>query len=244
MRTLLLGLATFLSIATTAMADSVRSPLVSAAPNVTIISPTPEEMAAVFPDAARGRNIEGRVVLLCNIRTNDTLDCRAVSWSPSRLGFETAALALAGKLRVKSNDQNSYAGRAFDFPIRFPADSGDGSSPPPAPVPGALTAALPPPPHVVTQAPGAEPTLPYLMPVNGKVFEIDKSREPWVVTFHLIGVARLRACSDKDAAPAQQAVGPGTTMPVADGQKVELYMDVIKSWSEVNGAARCPSTPG
>ncbi len=234
-----LCLAMTLAWSVAALADAPQ-----AVPNVSIIAPAPADMAATYPDAARGKNLDGEVSLSCKIRTDDGLDCGLRMWRPSGYGFEAAALAIAARLRVKSNDNKTYAGQTFSITMKFPPDTQDAPSPPtispPLPAPPPMRAVLKP---SVPASGAAAVNLPYLEPVNGKAFDIDKGSEPWVVTFHLIDVARLRTCNDKDPVITRKQIDPGTTMPVGQGQRIELYVSFLQTWSVVSEANRCAAPP-
>jgi hypothetical protein len=140
MRTFHFGLAVFLSLAVGSLADQVPLPPL---PNVTIVPPAMADLAATYPAAARGRNIQGFVLLRCTIRSDNAVGCTAGQWSPSGYGFEAAALQIGAKLHVKSNDRNSYAGGRFSLPVRFPADPQAGAALPPAPTLDAIQVQYP-----------------------------------------------------------------------------------------------------
>jgi len=139
MKNLRLALISLLSVTLASAAEAASVP---EAPNVTLILPAASELASAYPEAARGRNVGGYVLLFCTIRTDDSVDCHVGRWGPAGYGFENAAMQLAAKLRVSSNDAKSYASSRFNLPLHFPADPPNSTSGPPTPTFGAVEAGL------------------------------------------------------------------------------------------------------
>ncbi len=85
-------------------------------------SPNGNNMAAVYPRAARKSRIDGRVTVLCGVLATGLLTrCSAVEETPQGWGFGDAALRLTSKFRMKpvTPDGQPVAGGSITIPIVF-----------------------------------------------------------------------------------------------------------------------------
>ena len=83
-------------------------------------APTAAEVAAAFPDKAKGAGVGGGVEMMCTARTDGTVsDCEVIGENPRGYGFGTAARKLAEqKMRavgVAKSDE-------VRVPLAFPAE--------------------------------------------------------------------------------------------------------------------------
>jgi hypothetical protein len=76
-------------------------------------------------------------------------------------------------------------------------------------------------------------------PAGGKIFDVDRSQEPWVATFNVNDAVRIHACGSDTF--DQLEVFPGSSVTVARGQWLEMWSPSIRVWSSVLGADRCPA---
>lgn len=69
------------------------------------VQPTPEQIDAVFPAAARDRKLSGAASMLCALKAGALADCRVRGQWPPAEGFGEAALKLAPLFRSDAADQ-------------------------------------------------------------------------------------------------------------------------------------------
>ena len=116
-RELALLLSVLLLVPCVTHADPIPKPHVIKA--YEIVPPTADDMEQAYPDAPARLGIGGRVVLDCVIRSDNGVDCRVLSETPTGQGFGDAALAVAPKVRIKPLVVWSLAGQHIALPIRF-----------------------------------------------------------------------------------------------------------------------------
>ncbi|MET0182965.1 MAG: hypothetical protein ABW199_08790 [Caulobacterales bacterium] len=87
--------------------------------------PTPDDMFAAYPAAARGAHIVGVAALECTFQADRRIACLVAGEDPAGQGFGQAALSLSRKFRAAANprDPRIRAGCPFRFPIRFRVDA-------------------------------------------------------------------------------------------------------------------------
>ena len=83
--------------------------------------PKASDYRAVYPAAARRRQITGVVRLACTIRTDRMLDCTVENENPSGMGFGDAAIFVSHAFVVKpeKSDPRLGIGKVVHVPIRF-----------------------------------------------------------------------------------------------------------------------------
>ena len=83
--------------------------------------PKASDYRAVYPAAARRRQITGLVRLTCTIRTDRMLDCMVESEDPPGLGFGDAAIFVSHAFVVKTekSDPRLSVGKVVHVPIHF-----------------------------------------------------------------------------------------------------------------------------
>ncbi len=85
-------------------------------------SPNGNNMAAVYPRAARKSRIDGRVTLRCGVLATGLLTrCSTIEEAPQGWGFGDAALRLTSKFRMKpvTPDGQPVAGGSITIPLVF-----------------------------------------------------------------------------------------------------------------------------
>lgn len=89
-----------------------------------IRSPTAQDLAAAYPDAARRAGVAGRADLSCVVTADGSLDgCKVALETPADQGFGAAALTLAPlfKLDMASATGGAAKGKRLRLPLRFGA---------------------------------------------------------------------------------------------------------------------------
>jgi len=84
--------------------------------------PTPAEVTAAYPAAARSHAVRGDAVLACTLDADGWLrGCQVASEAPADKGFGQAALSLAGAFRMSPLTASgaSVEGRPIEAPIHF-----------------------------------------------------------------------------------------------------------------------------
>ncbi len=83
--------------------------------------PSDDEMLEAYPLVARQTGVPGLVVLLCTITADGHLTACQAKATPTRFGFEKAALKLAPKFQVRAvtDDGAPTAGTTMTIPIYF-----------------------------------------------------------------------------------------------------------------------------
>jgi TonB family C-terminal domain len=86
-----------------------------------IVRPSPQDVAEFYPQAARNRRVDGRVVVQCVINLDTTLDCVVAEETPGDWGFGAAALEISRKWRVRpaTRDGLPVEGGRLRVPLRF-----------------------------------------------------------------------------------------------------------------------------
>ncbi len=87
-----------------------------------IRTPTGDDFARVYPQAAWENRVSGRTVMACKIAADGRLDpCTVTEEDPPNLGFAHAGLELATRFQMKPQDRDGFAtaGRFIVIPIRF-----------------------------------------------------------------------------------------------------------------------------
>lgn len=95
--------------------------------------PSGDDVARFYPERAQRLEMEGRVVLLCNVEIDGYLSgCQVTQETPLDLGFGEAALNLSRLFRLKpmTRDGQPVAGGSIRIPLAFRTPS----DPPPPPV--------------------------------------------------------------------------------------------------------------
>lgn len=85
--------------------------------------PTPEQVAAALPAAAREAGVGGKVVMRCMLTYDGGLDdCLVVVETPAGLGLGPAAVGLARAFQLNPMvDGQSATGGMIMVPVKFPA---------------------------------------------------------------------------------------------------------------------------
>lgn len=83
--------------------------------------PTPEQLAAALPDAARQAKVGGRALMNCMVAYDGTLeDCQVVSETPPGLGFGAAARSMTGQFQLSPMvDGQSTTGGRMMVQVKF-----------------------------------------------------------------------------------------------------------------------------
>lgn len=84
--------------------------------------PSGADVARLYPERAQRLEMEGRVVLLCNVEANGFLSgCRAIEETPPDFGFGEAALQMSALFRLKpmTRDGQPVAGGTVRIPLNF-----------------------------------------------------------------------------------------------------------------------------
>lgn len=89
-----------------------------------LVKPSAENMARVYPRAARKQRVEGRAVLTCVVDTNGFLsDCAVADETPKDAGFGNAALEVTGYMRMRPATTLGVPVESdVNVPIRFQPD--------------------------------------------------------------------------------------------------------------------------
>lgn len=84
--------------------------------------PSSEDMVRHYPEAATKRGLSGRVVIVCMVKADGSLDpCRVDSELPKEAGFGEAALRMGPlfKMHPKTKSGESVGGGTVRIPLRF-----------------------------------------------------------------------------------------------------------------------------
>jgi TonB family protein len=88
-------------------------------------APDNSQVEAYYPAAAKLIGREGKVMVRCNVRVDQTLEtCRVLSETPKDEGFGAAALGVATTFRIhpKTVDGVPVGGAEVDVPVSFKVD--------------------------------------------------------------------------------------------------------------------------